>query len=247
MSSKLSNQMIKGITENFYSHFCGINLSVQKHGIYFVASAERDKILMGQGCKYTAYILVKDDLCAVSYSPKYKNYFEFMKGSRADKIISQISERFNLKKMKLMIFEKEKIADYGNAKILCDSDYPLYEIFFRAAYPNANPTGWLYDYFIEKTEKGYFTGYFLDNRLTSVCDAPDMPYMQDKIQHTGINTLEEERRKGYAKCTVALAAHHLIEIGVCPQYECDAENTASLELSKSVGYKEYATAYVLKE
>ena len=44
----------------------------------------------------------------------------------------------------------------------------------------------------------HFTGYFVNGKIVSVCDAPDMPYMEDKIQHTGICTLEEERREGYA-------------------------------------------------
>ncbi len=74
-----------------------------------------------------------------------------------------------------------------------------------------------------------------------------MPYMEGKIQHTGINTLEGERRKGYAACTAALATHHLIEKGVCPQWECHAENTASVALAKSIGYKEYGAAYILEE
>lgn len=243
----MTPQLIESITKDFYSHFCGVKLSEINHGIYFVPSRERDKKLNGQGCKYTVYILLKDDLCAVTYSPKYNDYFDKLKNCGTDRIISEASRQFELKKTKLMIFEKETVTDYGSAKILHASDYPLYEAFFRTAYPNSDPDGWLYDYFIEKTDKEYFSGYFSDNKLVSVCDAPDMPYMQDKIQHTGINTLKGERRKGYAKCAAALAAHHLLEIGVCPQYECDAENTASYELAKSIGYKEYGTAYILKE
>lgn len=53
--------------------------------------------------------------------------------------------------------------------------------------------------------------------------------MEDIIQHTGIETLEEERRKGYAKCTAALAVHNLIENGICPQWECNINNIASIE------------------
>ncbi|MDY6846994.1 MAG: hypothetical protein SVP52_07650 [Chloroflexota bacterium] len=119
--------------------------------------------------------------------------------------------------MQLMIFHEEVVKQYGDAKILSVTDYPLYEAFFRTATSNANPDGWLYDYFIEKAAKEYFVRYISNDKLVSVCDAPDMPSMEDKIQHTGISTLNEERRKGYAKCTVALATHHLIENGVCPQ------------------------------
>lgn len=239
--------MIENITQDYYSHFCGIQLSELKHGTYFICSAERDAKLKGFGCKYTIYMFVKDDLCVVSYSPKHKIFMETLKKCSKNKVIAKIDQQFKLKKMKLMTFEKEIVTCYGNAKILKAEDYPLYESFFRKTYPNTNPDEWLYEYFFEKTNKEYFTGYLSDNKLLSVCDAPDMPYMEDKIQHTGINTLKEERRKGYAKCTAALAVHHLFEKNVCPQWECAAENIASIELAKSIGYKEYGTAYILKE
>lgn len=116
--------------------------------------------------------------------------------------------------MQLMKFKHERVKEYGNARVLKKADYPLYEEFFRSTSPTADPTGWLQEYFEEKVQKEYFTGYFANDKLVSVCDAPDMPYMEDTIQHTGIVTLKSERRKGYAKCTAALAAHHLIENGV---------------------------------
>ena len=61
-----------------------------------------------------------------------------------------------------MIFRQECVQEYGNARVLKKSDYPLYEEFFRLTFPTANPTGWLQDYFDEKVEKEYFTGYFLN-------------------------------------------------------------------------------------
>lgn len=103
------------------------------------------------------------------------------------------------------------------------------------------------DYFEEETEKEYFTGYFINNELVSVCDAPDMPYMEDVIQHTGIVTLKKERRKGYAKLTAALSTHNLIEKGICPQWECHIENSASIALAESIGYEKYGVAYIFEE
>lgn len=247
MNNKLALRMIEDITEDYYSHFCGLKLSELRSGIFFVPSEERDSTLAGQGCKYTMYILAKDNVCAVSYSPKYSNIFENMKKRSANEIIMETNRQFKLKKMKLMTFEKETVFDYGSAQILCAKDYPLFEAFFRAMHPNADPSGWLKEYFAEKTDKEYFSGYFSDNKLVSVCDAPDMPYMQGIVQHTGISTLVGERKKGYARRTLALAVHHLIQNGICPQYECDADNTASFSLALSVGFKEYGTAYILKE
>ena len=39
----------------------------------------------------------------------------------------------------------------------------------------------------------------------------------------------------------------LIENGVCPQWECRAENTASIALAESIGYEKYGVAYILEE
>lgn len=247
MCRKLSLEVVRNITNQFYSHFCGVNISEVEQGIHFVCSAERDAELRGFGCKYTLFILVKDGLCIVSYSPKYNEYIDELKEYNTDEIIAAVNHKYKMKKMQLMTFNKEVVKQYGDAKILRETHYPLYETFFRATTPNANPDGWLYEYFIEKTAKEYFVGYISNDKLVSVCDAPDMPYMEDEIQHTGISTLKEERRKGYAKYTAALAAHHLIENGVCPQWECHANNIASIELAKSIGYQEYGVAYILEE
>lgn len=240
-------QQIKKITEEYYSHFCGIDLSELEQGTYFVCSAARDIKLETFGCKYAIYLLEKDGLCAAAYSPKHAGFMEQLKKYSIEDIISALNQRFQLKKMKLMVFAQELITDYGGAKILSPTDYPLYESFFREAYPNSDPSGWLREYFMEKSGKGYFTGYLHDGRLLSVCDSPDMPYMEGRIQHTGIKTLEAERRKGYASRAAALAAHSLLEKGVCPQWECSADNIASIGLAKTIGYSEYGTAYILEE
>lgn len=247
MCEKLTLEAVRNITNQFYSHFCGVNISKAKQGIHFACSEERDTELRGFGCKYTLFMLVKDGLCIVSYSPKHKEYIDELRKCNADEIIAAVNYKYKVKKMQLMTFNEELVIQYGDAKILRKKDYPLFEAFFRATTPNANPDGWLYEYFLEKVAKEYFAGYISNDKLVSVSDAPDMPYMEDKIQHTGISTLKEERRKGYAKCTAALAAHHLIENGVCPQWECHANNIASIKLAKSIGYQEYGIAYILEE
>lgn len=247
MDKQLKIKTIQETTLQFYSHFCGINIAELESGTYFICSAERDKLLKGFGCKYTLFIFVKDSLSVVSYSPKHHDFIESMKKFSIDDIILAMQQRHKLKHMMLLMFHGEEVTQYGDAKILTAAHYPLYETFFRTINPASNPDEWLYEYFTEKTLKGYLVGYIKDGRLVSVCDAPDMPYMEDKIQHTGIITLEGERRKGYARCAAALSTHHLIESGICPQWECDVNNIASLELAKSLGYREFGLAHILME
>lgn len=243
----MTGRQIESITEDFYSRFCGVQLSRVRSGLHFVPSVERSKYLQAFACKYSIWVLIKDGLCVVSYSPDYAIQIEDIKRGGADDIIPALCLRFPLKEKRLFIFEREKLHDYGGAKALGPGDYRLYEEFFRKAYPGASPDGWLQDYFLEKARGGCFTGYLSGGRLLSVCDLPDMPYMQGTIQHTGINTLEDQRRKGYARCAAALAAHNLLENGICPQWECDADNIASIGLAKAIGYKEYGAAYIFEE
>ena len=245
--SGLTNKEIDKITNEFYSRFCGTNISEAANGVTFVCSESRNEELRGLGCKYSVFALVKDDVCIVSYAPQYADFFKKLHGMSASDILGEIEASFRIKKMQLMKFAEERVHDFGSARILEKSDYQLYEEFFRATSPKADPSGWLREYFEEKAEKEYFAGYLLDGRLVSVCDAPDMPYMEDVIQHTGIVTLETERRKGYAKRTAALAAYHLIENGICPQWECHVENIASIALAEAVGYEKSGVAYIVEE
>ena len=241
----MTSAEIANITTQYYSRFCCTDLSKLEHGVYFVCSAERNDLLKGYGRKYALYILQREDLCIVAYSPALRDFVDTLKHNEPDGILEAVEKEYRLKKISLLIFQEEIVTQYGDAKVLESKDYPLFETFFRETHKNANPDDWLPDYFAEK--EGCFTGYFKDGRLVSVCDAPDMPYMEGRIQHTGIMTLENERRKGYGKLTAALATHRLLQKGICPQWECGLGNLASFELAKSIGYKEFGRAYIFEK
>ena len=158
-----------------------------------------------------------------------------------------LEKEYRLKKLRLLVFGGETVSDFGAVRLLTAADYPLYEEFFRSAYPGASPEGWLEEYFLEKAENGLFAGAEQDGRLVSVCDAPDMPYMEGLIQHTGIMTPEGYRRRGFARACCALETHHLLTLGICPQWECAADNEASYRLARSIGYEDYASAYIVED
>lgn len=245
--TNLEEKQIDLITNAFYSNFCGIDLTNISNGIHFICLNARDEKVKGFNCKYTIYVLVKAKACVIAYAPKYQDFFEHLKTNNLENILGEIEKKFKIKKMQLMIFKKELIHDYGNACILHEEDFNNYEDFFHQIQPSTITTKWLEEYFISKVKKEYFTGYFVNGALVSVCDAPDMPYMEDKIQHTGIVTLPQERRKGHARLTAALATHNLLEKGICPQWECRLENHASIHLAESIGYEKYGIAYIVEE
>ena len=238
---------IRHTTEQFYSHFVCTDITKLKDGTHFICAAERDEELKGFGCRYGIYILAREEMCVAAYSPRHAAFFERLKDKTAEEVIEAVRREHRLTELKLFLFAGEKVNDFKNARLLGKEDYPLYEEFFRATNPDADPEGWLEEYFLEKAERGLFAGCALGRRLVSVCDAPDMPYMEGRVQHTGIMTRAEHRGKGYGKAAAARATHHLIENGICPQWECEAGNAASAALAKSIGYEEYAVAYILKE
>ena len=223
------------------------DISALESGVHFVCSPERDEEVKGFGLRYGAYILVRDGLCVAAYSPRHEAFFEGLKGLSAEELIEAVKKEHRLRALRLFIFAGEKVTDHGGARLLTPDDYPIYKEFFRATNPDSDPEGWLREYFTEKAEKGLFAGCFADGILVSVCDAPDVPYMEGEIQHTGIMTRKEHRGKGYGKAAAALSTHCLIGNGICPQWECEAENAASAALAKSIGYEEYAMAYILEE
>ena len=245
---KMDAREIKKRTYDYYSCFCGVGVSNFEHGIQFVCTDERSRILKGFGCKYSIYILCKEDACIVSYSPKYQPYFdELTQLTDVKELIATINQSYPLKAYQLMEFVEECVFDYKDARMLKRDDYPLFETFFKKAYPSVSEIGWLKAYFEGKVDKGFFFGYIIVDELVALCDAPDMPYMEGYIQHTGIVTLPEYRRKGYAKLCAALATHHHIQLGIVPQWECALDNIASIQVAKSIGYKEFAQAFIFEE
>lgn len=235
------NEMQK-ITKDYFSNFCQYDLDSDiPDTITYICTDKRDEALEGYGRKYSIYLLELGGKTIITYSPHYRNTIEKLKDPE------EIIKALDLKGLKLFIFSGEKVSNLGNARVLEKGDYSKYYEFFTSAHPDAQPDGWLEEYYIDQVEKRYFTGYEVDGKLVCVSDAPSMPYMEGVIQHTGIATLPQYRRKGYAKATAGLATHNLISMGICPQWECDLTNEASIALARSIGYEDFGTAYVLIE
>ena len=64
-------------------------------GIRFVCTDERSNILKGFGCKYSIYILCKEDACIVAYARKYQSYFnELTQLKDAKELIDTIKQSY---------------------------------------------------------------------------------------------------------------------------------------------------------
>ena len=95
---KMDAREIKKITYDYYSCVCGADVSSFEHGIQLICTDERSHILKGFGCKYSIYVLCKEDACIVTYAPKYQSYFnELTQLKDAKGLIDTIKQSYPLK------------------------------------------------------------------------------------------------------------------------------------------------------
>lgn len=242
---------IHSTTYEYYSKFICYNLLNKKNqDIVYVETNERDKIMKGFGCKFSIYAFISNEQIIIAYSPKFHNIFIKLKEIiNQDNIVMILKSYFpTIISKKIFEYTENKDIDSDNVQTLNEFNYNDFEQFFLKLHSNIDLNdNWLKEYFLTKAQKGLMFGYYVNNKLVCVVDAPDMPYDENKIQHTGVATLSDYRRKGYAKKTASFAAKKLIEKGIVPQWETIENNFASINLAKSIGYHELATAMILEE
>jgi RimJ/RimL family protein N-acetyltransferase len=245
---------IHKITNEFYSKFCCATEEQfsSNSSVLFVEDSRREETMKGYGCKFVIYAFISQKSVIVAYSPRYSNEINELKRNinleNARQLLENAFKR-NLISRKLFEFTNSSIVDTSGAKILDVSDYKAFEEFFLNInlHLDVSSVIWLKDYFQEKVKKRLFCGYFVKKKLVCVSDAPDMPYLDGVIQHTGVNTLKEFRKRGYAKKVCYLSAKNLLSMNICPQWETDENNIASINLAKSIGYKQIGYSLTLEE
>jgi predicted GNAT family acetyltransferase len=96
------------------------------------------------------------------------------------------------------------------------------------------------EYYLDIVSKNYCHGIIVDNKLVSATDSPDMSYMQEFVQEIGINTLEEYRKRGYARTACISLINELLSKNICPLWSTGNGNIASDRLARSVGFEKLA-------
>lgn len=245
----------QAITDRYYAAWCGMDYEsfVRLKGIRFIESPSRDLPLKGYNKPRLVYVYKDSKKLIISYSPTFHQDFEAIK--------EQLSFAMDLRSIHTLLAEKlkrntEHLAlfcydgillnlNLTSTRALVSSDYETFLNYFKQENPEATDLDWLPDYYGDISSKGFVYGTFEKGRLASVSDAPDMPFMEGKIQHTGISTLPQYRGQGYAKKTAYASTRGLIEKGICPQWECDADNLGSIHTALSLGYRLVADVLVV--
>ncbi len=236
------------ITNEYYSNWLGDDniLAQSSPGIHFIYSNERNQIPCGYPVPFDLYVLFRNDKTIVSFGDKAKDKMEQLKENtklpQSPEMLKQILQSLfgtnithTIKYVFTGIPQKSRTATK-----LSLSDYPLYLAFFQTMHPGCNNTDWLYDYFYEMTASQLCFGIIRGGALISCTDLPVMPYLPEKVQEIGINTLETYRGKGYAAdCSIA-TAQAIIQTGKSPQWSTESTNTPSRRLALKTGFSEFA-------
>lgn len=242
------------ITLEYYSQWCDIDISsLRKNEVRTAFSSERNHPIYGYTNTFDLIIFYQNDNIIVSYGDKLsKNIGTFADNIKVGKSIQAISDLtetyFGKKPNHGIKFVYNAIPEFNTtAEVLKSEDYPLYLDFYIENYPNCNKgdCDWLKEYFDRNAESGYFCAIFRDGKIVSCTDSPGMPYMENKVQEVGINTLPQYRGKGYAKDSCITAVKNIINNNKCPQWSTSINNIASQKLAYSVGFEKLADTLIL--
>ena len=237
------------VTNRYYDKWLGAEVSLlKKKGVFFIESSEREEQQKGYQSPFKIYAYVKRDLVIISYNKKLKKEIEKLKpkvaiGLSVEELSCLIENEFNDSILREIKFYYDRVSNEvatKNVVKLSDINYESYLDFFKSQQLNASVDDWLKDYFQGLCARELAFGVFDGEKLVSVTDGPDMPYMEGQAQEIGINTLSQYRGQGFAKLVVMACIKSIIMNQKCPIWSCGFDNSASESLAYSVGFKKLA-------
>lgn len=245
-------KQISDTTLAYYSLWIGQeNILLQnKKGIEFLYSEERNKTQQGYGVPFDIYIFKSPERTVISYGSNAKQYISTFADNLDENMtideIGNIAERiFHIKPVhNIKYVYAKQITLSSDAVTLKAADFDKYKEFFEKCH-HVTAGDWLYDYFIGMAEKRLCCGFYLDNTLVSCTDAPDMPYMNDKIAEIGVNTLSDFYGKGFATECCKKCISNILENDLCPIWSTSSDNLASQALAEKIGFEKVADVITL--
>lgn len=245
-------EQISDTTLAYYSLWIGQeNILLQnKKGIEFLYSEERNKTQQGYGDPFDIYIFKSPERTVISYGSNAKQYISTFADNLDENMtideIGNIAERiFHVKPVRNIKYVYSRQINLNTSAVtLTASDFHKYKEFFEKCH-HVTAGDWLYDYFIGMAEKRLCCGFYLDNTLVSCTDAPDMPYMNDKIAEIGVNTLPDFYGKGYATECCKKCISNILENDLCPIWSTSSDNLASQALAEKIGFEKVADVITL--
>lgn len=235
------------VTKQYYACWLDVEASLlDRPGVYLVSSPNRGQRQAGYASPYAIYAYCTKETTIISCRP---DLVDSLRG-----LTAQLAAGMDAEQVKgiMAAYTGKQISHnrkyvFGGAlfspkasRALTVDDYGLYLAFFRATHPDCSDVSWVKDYFAEIVARNLCHGVIMDGVLASATDAPDVPYMQGRVQELGINTHPAYRGRGYAKEACAACISALIEQNIVPLWSCTHTNRASDRLAKAVGFQNLA-------
>ena len=244
----MTSSEIRDTTLAYYSEWLGrsdILRQPSDGGTIFIYSEERNRIQTGYDRPIELLLWRDERRTVISYGDRCAGMIAGLADLTADDIIARLSEIPGARPssgIKFVYGGADADSASGqngtaSARLLTPEDYPLYENFFRSVNPGCSGLDWLRDYFSDISARGFCCWVIADGRLASCTDAPDMPYLADRVQELGVNTLEGYRRQGYACETARLCIGSILSSGRAPLWSCALGNTASCKTAEKLGFE----------
>ena len=252
------------ITMRYYAEWLDVEPEVlDAPGVFVVPSRRREERQAGYSRAFQLYCYISGETTVISYHRR----FEDRKGD----LVQLFAHDGDLEETKAALPELLGVAprracahacthayryrfvrlpeglDTARARQLTRDDYADFLTFHTAQYPDAHQASWLQAYFNEIADNGYIYGLYVDGRLVSATDAPDLPYMDDVVVEPGINTLPSYRRRGYARTVVGALLKQWLKEGKVPLWSCSFANTGSQRLAESLGYAKLADVITISQ
>jgi len=241
--------LCKSATLEYYENWLGKPGCLNNPGVQYIYSEERNRKQYGYPQQLDIYLWERPGQLAISYGSAALDIMDdFRAGLGGNENIREtallLSDTINGNFTRSIayyyddsVFRRTECRCY--VRTLAASDYEAYQDFFLECHPGSE-VGWLQEYFDSMVPNGYCVGAFSDGKLVSCTDSPGMPYLENRLQEIGVNTLSPYRGNGYAASVCSIAAKNILSLGRIPLWRHRADNIASGKVAQKIGFKRIA-------
>lgn len=237
----------------YYHDFLDVNKGKKVNNVLYIKTSNRNEVL-NREFSYPLIISKFNDNIYVSVSDKYyEPLFQYFKNinlynlnkeeiyAKVKKCFSNLLDKFEVKIMYRM-YKNEKINIDDSEVMLLNENTKKY---FMNSGKKSNDKKF-------KEEKWNEMKYLTEHKRAYIISKDEkiasLSYISD-IYNKGaniiVNTNEKYRNLGYGKKVVAKTSNFVIDNGLLPIYFVNVKNQASINLAKSLQFKNMATEIVV--
>ena len=245
-SAVMAKELHASIIASYFSNWLGIAVEqMDMPGVNAVYSKLRNSAMRGYSKAIELMLFKRKETVIVSYGDGYKPYIDDIvsiieSASDFKAILEQYCKRAFMEQRKYAFSSLPEHSPTRDVVMLNEEQYSDFFNFHCELHPAGNQEDWLYPYYHRLVVQGLIFGTFIEGKLVCANDAPDMPFMSDRIVEPGINTLAAYQRQGHATAVCARFISKVLKDGKVPIWSCSKKNIASDGLARKLGFEVYA-------